>query len=90
MKLDNFPEDVRPHLIPAPSGDMVYRCLECGAEFDITELLYACPQCRRLFMLVDRNEARLKEKSISSSRSQRSNGLSAWFRHSFLPLRLVF
>jgi len=42
---------------------MVYSCLECGAEFDITELLYTCPQCRGLFMLVDHNEARLKEKS---------------------------
>ncbi|MEJ2071636.1 MAG: threonine synthase [Syntrophobacterales bacterium] len=63
MKLDNFPDDVRPHLIPAPSGDMVYSCLECGAEFDITELLYTCPKCRGLFLLVDRNEARLQEKS---------------------------
>ncbi|MEJ2092625.1 MAG: threonine synthase [Syntrophobacterales bacterium] len=63
MKLDNFPEDIRPHLIPASSGDMVYSCLECGAEFDITELLYTCPKCRGLFLLVDRNEARLQEKS---------------------------
>jgi threonine synthase len=63
VKLDNFPDDVRPHLIPAPSGDMVYTCLECGAEFDIIELLYTCPKCRGLFLLVDRNEVRLKEKS---------------------------
>jgi threonine synthase len=63
VKLDNFPEDIRPHLIPASSGDMVYSCLECGAEFDITELLYTCPKCRGLFLLVDRNEARLQEKS---------------------------
>jgi threonine synthase len=63
LKLSEFPNDVQEALIPAPSGDMVYRCLECGAEFDITELLYTCPQCRGLFMLVDRNEARLKEKS---------------------------
>ena len=63
MKLSEFPNDVQEALIPAPSGDMVYSCLECGAEFDITELLYTCPQCRGLFMLVDHNEARLKEKS---------------------------
>ena len=63
MKLSEFPNDVQEALIPAPSGDMAYSCLECGAEFDITELLYTCPQCRGLFMLVDRNEARLKEKS---------------------------
>lgn len=63
MKLAEFPSEIQNHLIPAPSGDMVYSCLECGAEFDITELLYTCPKCRGLFFLVDRNEARLKEKS---------------------------
>ncbi len=41
---------------------MVYRCLECDAEFDITELLYTCPRCRGLFMLIDRNEARLRDR----------------------------
>ena len=51
MKLEQFPDDIRPHLIPEPTGEMVYRCLECGAEFDITQLLYTCPHCRGLFML---------------------------------------
>jgi threonine synthase len=63
VKLDSFPDDVRSHLIPTPTGDMVYRCLECAAEFDITELLYTCPECRGLFLLIDRNEGRLREKS---------------------------
>jgi threonine synthase len=63
MKLPEFPKDIQSHLIPTPSGHMVYRCLECGAEFDITELLYTCPKCRGLFMLIDKNEARFKEKS---------------------------
>ncbi len=62
MKIEYFPDDIRYNIIPAPDGDMVYRCLECSAEFDITELLYTCPTCRGLFMLVDRNEARLQEK----------------------------
>ena len=62
MKFPEFPSDIRPHLIPAPNGDLVYSCLECGSEFGITELLYTCPKCRGLFMLVDKNEARLKEK----------------------------
>ena len=62
MKPEHFPDDIRPHLIPSPTGDLVYRCLECGAEFDITQLLYTCPKCRGLFLLVDKNEARLKEK----------------------------
>jgi threonine synthase len=59
LKPDQFPDDIRPHLIPVPEGDMVYRCLECGAEFDISQLLYTCPKCRGLFMLADKNEARL-------------------------------
>ena len=58
MKPEQFPDDIRPHLIPAPTGEMVYRCLECGAEFAITELLYTCPHCRGLFMLEDKNAAR--------------------------------
>ena len=61
LKPEQFPDDIRPHLIPAPTGEMVYRCLECGAEYDITELLYTCPQCRGLFMLEDKNAARLAE-----------------------------
>ena len=31
MKPENFPDDIRPHLIPEPTGEMVYRCLECGS-----------------------------------------------------------
>jgi len=59
LKPQDFPEDIRPHLIPAPAGEMVYRCLECGAEYGITELLYTCPRCRGLFMLEDKAESRL-------------------------------
>ena len=62
MKPEQFPDDIRPHLIPEPTGEMVYRCLECGAEFAITELLYTCPHCRGLFMLEDKNAARLAER----------------------------
>ncbi len=62
MKLNDFPADLQPHLVPAPSGRMVYQCLECGREYGITELLYTCPACRGLFLLVDKNEARLKER----------------------------
>ena len=62
MKPEQFPDDIRPHLIPAPTGEMVYRCLSCGAEFAITELLYTCPHCRGLFMLEDKNAARLAER----------------------------
>ena len=62
MKPEQFPDDIRPHLIPEPTGEMVYRCLECGAEFDITQLLYTCPHCRGLFMLEDKNAGRLAQR----------------------------
>ncbi len=51
MKPEQFPDDIRPFLIPKPEGELVYRCLECGAEYDISRLLYACPKCRGLFLL---------------------------------------
>jgi threonine synthase len=35
MKLDQFPEDIRPLLLPEPNGEMVYRCLGCRGELDI-------------------------------------------------------
>jgi threonine synthase len=63
LKPEQFPDDIRPYLIPKPEGDLVYRCLECGAEFDISQLLYTCPHCRGLFMLEDKNEARLTKNS---------------------------
>jgi threonine synthase len=62
MKLADFPEDLRPHLLPGPTGEMVYQCLECGKDYGITQLLYTCPACKGLFLLVDKKEARLKEK----------------------------
>ncbi|RJR40687.1 MAG: threonine synthase [Deltaproteobacteria bacterium] len=40
---------------------MVYRCLECGAELGIDELLYTCPKCRGLLLLEDRAQDRLRE-----------------------------
>lgn len=60
MKLTEFPADLQPHLIPAPSGNMVYRCLECGAEHPITSLLYTCPGCQGLLLLEDTQAGRLK------------------------------
>ena len=56
MKLNDFPADIRKYLIPAPSGRMVYRCLECKDEFDSNQLLYTCPLCGGLLMLYHEGE----------------------------------
>lgn len=60
MRWEDFPADVQPYLVPKPAGHMVYRCLECGAEFAIDRLLYTCPHCQGLFLLVDLEADRLK------------------------------
>ncbi|RLC22954.1 MAG: threonine synthase, partial [Deltaproteobacteria bacterium] len=61
MKPDQFPEEIRPFLIPEPSGRMFYRCVRCGAEPDIDRLLYTCPECGGVLLLHDRNLRRINE-----------------------------
>jgi threonine synthase len=58
--LDDFPEDLRPHLIPTPSGRLIYRCLGCEREYGIDKLLYTCPDCGRVLLLHDAEFDRLK------------------------------
>jgi threonine synthase len=55
MKIDQFPKNMQPYLIPQPRGDMFYRCLKCGMEFDIQELLYTCAKCGGVLLLENRN-----------------------------------
>ncbi|WP_320044236.1 threonine synthase [uncultured Desulfobacter sp.] len=61
--LDLFPEDIRPNIIPSPKGEMYYKCLGCGAEYGIEELLYVCPACNQVLLIHDRNKDRLKDVS---------------------------
>jgi len=60
VKIDEFPQDMQPHLLPAHEGRLVYRCLGCGAQFGIEQLLYVCPECRQVLLLEDANFERLK------------------------------
>jgi threonine synthase len=62
VRLKDFPEDVQPYLLPQPAGKMMYRCLECGSEYDIDNLFYTCPHCQGLFLLVDAEADRLKKQ----------------------------
>lgn len=61
MKIEQFPEDIRPHLLPETSGDMYYRCLGCRREYGIDDLLYTCPECGSVLLLEDRHFERLTE-----------------------------
>ena len=61
MKIDQFPEDIRPYLIPEPAGRMYYQCLGCKGEFDIDRMVYTCPECGNVLMLADSRFDRFNE-----------------------------
>ena len=69
MNLNLFPEDIRPHIIPSPKGELYYKCLGCGAEYGIEELLYVCPACNQVLLIHDRKQDQLK--AISGETWQR-------------------
>lgn len=61
MKLEDFPKEIRPHLIPQPAGQLKYRCLGCQQVHGIEKLLYTCPSCGKVMMLFDEQFDRLKQ-----------------------------
>ena len=60
MRIDAFPEEIRPHIIPRPGGRMRYRCLGCDRRYGIEQLLYTCPHCREVLLIDDDDSERLK------------------------------
>ncbi len=60
MKITDFPNDIQPFLIPKLAGALQYRCLGCGREHPIETLLYTCPKCGHVLLLVDKTFNRLK------------------------------
>ncbi|MBW1864774.1 MAG: threonine synthase [Deltaproteobacteria bacterium] len=60
MKINDFPKDIQPFLIPKLAGDLRYRCLGCGDEHPIEKLLYTCPQCGHVLLLIDKAFHRLQ------------------------------
>ena len=60
MRHDHIPEAIRPHLIPTPGGELIYRCLGCSGEYGIASLLYTCPDCGSVLLIHDRRFDRLK------------------------------
>ncbi|PIE70504.1 MAG: threonine synthase [Deltaproteobacteria bacterium] len=61
MKINQLPEYIQNDVIPVATGNMVYRCLGCGGEFSIDDLLYVCPECAQVLMLHDTDFERLSE-----------------------------
>ncbi|RLB16461.1 MAG: threonine synthase, partial [Deltaproteobacteria bacterium] len=60
MKYEDFPKEIQPYLYPKPQGHMAYVCLGCDGEFDISQLLYTCPNCGNVLLLVDKNTSHLE------------------------------
>ena len=60
MKLHDFPDDIRPFLLPEIKGTVIYKCLGCGRRHTIDELLYTCPDCHEVLLLQDLDFDRLK------------------------------
>ena len=61
MRISDFPEDIKAHLLPSHDGRLIYRCLGCGQEYGIAELLYVCPDCSAVLLIVDAHFDRLKQ-----------------------------
>ena len=61
MKLENFPKEIRPFIIPGHKGKLMYRCLGCKDKFGIKKLLYTCPNCGQVLLIYDENFHALKK-----------------------------
>ena len=61
MRLDQFPAEIRPYIVPQPGGSYIYRCLACGSQFGIEELLYTCPGCGSVLLIEDTGWERLSK-----------------------------
>jgi len=55
VKIEQFPEQIRPYIIPEPTGRMTYTCLGCNKSFGIDRLLYTCPHCGSVLLLKNEN-----------------------------------
>jgi len=55
MKPQDFPDHIRKHLVPAPTGEMVYICVGCESAYGTDTLLYTCPSCGGVLMLQDKS-----------------------------------
>ena len=61
MRIEDFPEDIRPYVLPETQGRMIYRCLGCGREHGIEKLLYTCPDCGKVLLIHDLDFERVKK-----------------------------
>ena len=63
MKMEEFPPEIKPYLIPTPGGKYIYQCINCDGKYGIENLLYVCPECKSLLMIKDEAWERLRALS---------------------------
>jgi len=61
LKVELFPDTIKPYILPRPSGKLIYHCLGCGLELPIEKLHYTCPKCGQVLLIQDLQFHRLKE-----------------------------
>jgi len=61
VKLEEFPKDIRPYLIPNHKGNLFYSCLGCHEAYEIDKLLYTCPKCGKVLLIEDHHFDQLKK-----------------------------
>jgi threonine synthase len=84
-----------PHM-PEVQGNLVYRCIGCGAHYDIYDFVYTCPECRSLLKIENTGFDRFREipahewrKRFDSRRNTNTPELSGIFRFHELILPIV-
>ena len=63
MELSEFPNNIRPYIIPEIKGHLEYRCLSCQKAHSIENLLYTCPDCGGVLLLHDLEEKKKMKRS---------------------------
>ncbi|MGB5992891.1 MAG: threonine synthase, partial [Desulfobacterales bacterium] len=61
MKPEDFPQEIKPFILPNHDGELIYRCLGCGKQYGIEKLLYTCPDCKQVLLIYDLNFEHLKK-----------------------------
>jgi len=60
MKIEDFPGEMQPYVMPGAGGRYVYRCIHCNGTYGIDKLLYTCPECGSVLLIEDAEWERLR------------------------------
>jgi len=63
MRIEDFPQEIRPYLLPRIKGELFYQCLGCGQKHGIEKLLYTCPGCGEVLLIYNEDAERVKRIS---------------------------